>query len=165
MHTRTLIKLAAIGLLCSSSHGCSEDIEARNRRLIVLVNDSFVNDAKSKEQYRISVGVGDLSDRERIGIVCACAETHIHELSKILSDYQPEVKTRRGPYGTSGMWFSADSSLLFELKGLIWSYEDLVKQIKADENISLDHVHELVGRVNFHKRCFFERARGLRVMR
>ena len=161
MNFRRLLNIVAIGLSCISFYGCSDDVKERNQRLFDRVNASFVQDAKAKSKYRYVVGIGSVTEKERVGIVCQCAEVHLQELKRILEDYQPEVRCRRGPYRMSQLVFSADSSLLFELRGLIRSYEELVEQIKGNEVITLEVVHGLVDSLNQHKHNFYQRARIL----
>ena len=157
----SLIYATLICLLCFSFLGCSDSIETKNQRLFLLVNTSFVNDAKAKQKYKYEVRVGSFTEKARINVVCKCAEMHLEELKRILKTYQPEVRHRRGPYGSSRLEFSADSSLLFELKGLINAYESLLLVVKENQNATLENVHEYVGMVNLHKRNFYERARIL----
>lgn len=160
-----LIHAAIMFLLCLLPLGCSDSLEAKNRRLFTLVNTSFANDAKTKEKYRYAVASGTVTGKARIDIVCKCAEMHLDELKRILKTYQPEVRHRRGPYGSSRLEFSADSSLLFELKGLINAYESLLLVVKENQNATLENVHEYVVMVNLHKHNFYSRARELHLMK
>ena len=148
-------------LLCFSFLGCSDSIETKNQKLFLLVNTSFVNDAKEKQKYKYEVRAGSFAEKDRINAVRKCAEMHVEELKRILKTYQPEVRYRRGPYRTSRLEFSADSSLLFELKELINAYERLLLFVKENQDAALENVHEYVGVVNLHKRNFYERARIL----
>ncbi len=165
MNTRNLIYAVIMCLLCFSFCACSDGIEAKNKRLFVLVNTSFVNDAKKKQKYKYEVGIGSFTEKDRINVVCKCAEVHLEELKDILSAYQPEVRYRRGPYGTSRLDHSADLSLLFELKGLINAYEGLLSLVRTNQFVKIENVHAHVGVVNLHKRNFYERARILGLMK
>ena len=161
----SLIYATLTCLLYVSLLGCSDGIEVKNKKLFLLVNTSFVNDTKAKRKYRYEVRVGSFTEKSRINVVCKCAELHLEELKRILKTYQPEMRYRGGPYGTSRIEFSADSSLLLELKGLIKAYEDLLLFVKERQNVALENVHEYVSMVNLHKRNFYERARMLHLIK
>lgn len=163
MNVLKLLSVAIMCLLCNFFCGCSNDMEVKNKKLFNRVDASFVTDAKGKRNYRYAVGMGCLTEKERIDIVCQCAEAHLCALKSILHDYQPEVRYRRGPYRTSRLESSADFSLLFELRGLIIAYEGLVARIKGDAELTLEQVHGLVAMVNMHKCNFYERARQLQL--
>ena len=165
MGTRNLIYAIIMFLLCLSFLGCSDGIDVKNKKLFALVNTSFVNDAKEKQKYRYEVGIGLFTEKDRINVVCKCAKTHLDELRGILTAYQPEVRYRRGPYGTSRLVHSADLSLLLELKGLINAYEGLLSLVRENQDVTLEQVHEHVSVVNLHKRNFYERARILGLMK
>ncbi len=148
-------------LLCFSFLGCSDSIETKNQKLFLLINTSFVNDAKTKQKYKYEVRAGSFAEKDRINAVRKCAEMHLEELKRILKTYQPEVRYMRGPYRTSRLEFSADSSLLFELKELINAYERLLLFVKENQDAALENVHDYVSMVNLHKRNFYERTRIL----
>ena len=143
--------------------GCSEDIDEKNSKLLNLVDMSFVRDVKAKHKYRYEVGIGGLTEEERIDVIRECAERHCKELKEILEKYQPEMRIRRGPYGTSRMVFSADQSLLSELKALIGVYESLLLFLREHEDASIENVHKYIMSIRLHKRNFDERARLLRL--
>lgn len=67
-------------LLCFSFLGCSDSIETKNQKLFLLVNTSFVNDAKEKQKYKYEVRAGSFAEKDRINAVCKCAEMHVEEL-------------------------------------------------------------------------------------
>lgn len=165
VNNRNLIHAAIMFLLCLLALGCSDSLEAKNRRLFSLVNTSFANDAKTKEKYRYAVASGTVTGKARIDIVCKCSEMHLDELKGILNAYQPEMKYRRGPYGTSRLVSSADLSLLAELKELINAYERLLSMVRDNQDVTIENVHEYVVMVNLHKHNFYGRARELHLMK